>query len=352
MKKLIVWFGGTLFVLAAGVAVYIWYTTQQPLYKPGLMQANSDLSASLVLPKQSADDHFWTVEPGIRLHHFSYGIGRNVLILHGGPGMPYSEPWPGLESLADRFQFHYYDQRGAGESTRPIDRFVSTNYFQNVKDLDQALGLGAQLADIERIRRLLREEKLILIGHSFGAFLATLYAAEFPDQVEALVLVSPADLLVMPSDSGGLFELVRDRLPADKVPEYDAYIADYLDFSDIFANTDADLAGANQAFGQYFGAVMDTPLQVQGRPGGWMVQAMYFSMGRRHDYRAALSRVTAPVLVLRAAADIQPASVEQMYVEALPDARLIVIEDAGHFMFMDQPEAFGTAVETFLARLP
>lgn len=64
--------------------------------------------------------------------------------------------------------------------------------------LEQTLGLGAQIADIERIRRLLGDEKLILMGHAWGGFLALLYAAEFPDRIDALILVFPADVLVMP----------------------------------------------------------------------------------------------------------------------------------------------------------
>ena len=41
-------------------------------------------------------------------------------------------------------------------------------------------------ATIERIRRILGRDRLTLVGHSFGAFLAAMYAAEFPDRVEAL----------------------------------------------------------------------------------------------------------------------------------------------------------------------
>lgn len=117
--------------------------------------------------------------------------------------------------------------------------------------LEQTLGLGAQIADIERIRRLLGDEKLILIGHSWGGFLASLYAAEFPDHVEALILVSPADVLArsVPQPSGGLFELVKQRLPAEKQANFDDFMAEYLSFGDIFTKSEADLVALNQEFG-------------------------------------------------------------------------------------------------------
>lgn len=343
----------TLFLTALVVAggAYIWYLMQQPLYQPGMIRAQEGLRAPLEPPEQAENSLLWRVEPGIELAHFATGEGRNVLIVHGGPGMPYREPWTGLQPLAGAYRFHYYDQRGCGQSTRPIDTFASGNYYKNMTTLDQTLGLGAQIADIERIRRLLGEEKLILIGHSWGGFLASLYAAEFPDRVEALILVAPADVLVMPQQSGGLFELVRERLPEEMQPDFEAYLEEYLDFGNIFARSEADLVALNQEFGQYYQAAIEIPLPQQGQPGGWMVQAMYFSMGQRHDYRAALQAVRAPVLVIHGAADLQSEETTRIYLDAFPNASFQVVEEAGHFVFLEQPNIFAEVVGDFLEKL-
>ena len=187
MKKWIIGITLVIVVIGIGAGIFIWRSFGQALYTPGMVSAGENLRAPLTPPQQSGAEDFWQVEPDIELHHFDVGEGRNVLVVHGGPGMPYTEAWPGLEPLTDGFRFHYYDQRGSGLSTRPIDSFDSSNYYENVTALDQTLGLGAQVADIERIRQILGEEKLILIGHSFGGFIASLYAAEFPDNVEALI---------------------------------------------------------------------------------------------------------------------------------------------------------------------
>ena len=104
----------------------------------------------------------------IQLAHFSVGEGRDVLVVHGGPGEPFAEPMAALQPLTNDFRFHYYDQRGSGESTRPIDSFPDTNFYKNMQALDAELGLGAQIADIERIRQILAQDKLIVIGHSWG----------------------------------------------------------------------------------------------------------------------------------------------------------------------------------------
>jgi len=351
MKRILIIAGAVLIVLIVIGGIFFWYSMGKPLYEPGMLRAGENLSAPLTPPKQTGDDNFWQVEEDIQLYHFADGEGRNILIVHGGPGYPYTEPWLGLEALTGSYQFHYYDQRGSGQSTRPIDTFASSNYYQNVQTLDQTLGIGAQLADIERIRRILGDEKLILIGHSWGGFLASLYAAEFPEHVEALILIAPADVLVMPQESGGLFEAVRQRLPEDMQADYDAYLEEYFDFQNIFTKSEADLVALNEEFAPYYQTVIDVAIPQQGKTGGWMAHAQYFSMGAQHDYRDALQTVEAPVLVIHSADDLQTEEVSRVYVESFPNASFRVIEDAGHFSFVEQPEEFAAAVGGFLSKL-
>ncbi|HKZ68697.1 MAG TPA: alpha/beta fold hydrolase [Anaerolineales bacterium] len=341
--------GMVLVAVAAGV---LWYRMGQPLYEPGMVRSGKNLSAPLAPPPQPSGGSFWTMENGIQLYHFTAGEGRPVLVVHGGPGVPYVNHWAGLEPLTASYQFHYYDQRGCGESTRPIDRFTSTNYYENLTTLDKTLGLGAQIADIERIRQILGEERLIIVGHSFGGFIASLYAAEFPDHVEALILISPADVLVMPQPDGGLFEIVGQRLPDDMRSDYDAYLKRYLDFGGIFSKSESELAQLNEEFGKYYAAVAPLPLSEQGRTGGWMVQAMYFSLGQRHDYRKALAEVNAPVLVIHGANDLQSEQASRVYADAFANSQFVVLEDATHFSFEEQPQAFALVVGEFLNSLP
>ncbi len=330
-----------------------WYLSTQPLYKPGTVSQGEGLGAPLPPPSQPAGSETWLVEPGIELAHFAEGNGRNVLIIHGGPGMPFSQPLNGLSSLTGEYRFHYYAQRGCGESTRPIDRFESSNVYENMQTLDQTLGLGAQIADIERIRQILGEEKLILIGHSWGGFLASLYAAEFPDQVEALILVAPANMLVMPQPEADsdLFASVRANLPANQQDEFDAFMEDYMDFNSLYEKSEDDLVALNIKFGEYYGDAVSTSLPEQSRSGGWMVWAQYVSIGQRHDYRPVLAQVNAPVLVIHGADDLQSEAASHIYVEAFPNAEFVVIRDASHFPFEQQPEQFAQVVSEFLDKM-
>ncbi len=207
MNKIIVIGLAVMGVIILLVAAYFWYAMGRPLYQPGMVREGKDLRAPLVPPEQAGDAGYWTVEPYIQLQHFAQGEGKDVLVVHGGPGYPYTQPWSGLEPLAGEYRFHYYDQRGCGGSTRPIDRFTPSNYYETMLTLDRTLGIGAQLADIERIRHILDEEN----------------------------------------------------------------IKSYRDFGSLFQKSEADLAAMNEQFGAYYQAAVDIPLMEQGEPGGWMV---------------------------------------------------------------------------------
>lgn len=342
---------GALF-LSLGVAA--WYWMQRPLYRPGalrdVVRAGGPKAAS------EAAEWEWASEPGIRLHHWAVGAGRAVLVIHGGPGLPFREPLAGLADAQARFRFHYYDQRGCGRSTRPFSPDPARGFYSNMKALERALGLGSQLADIERIRLWLGEERIILVGHSFGALLAALYAAEWPERVAGLVLSAPADLLVLPAPGGDLLSRVQGLLPVARRAEYAAFLSEYMDFRRLFQRTEAETAALNLRFASFYGEAaglggLDAKSSAAADAGGFMVQAQYLSMGRRHDYRAALRVVTAPALVVHGAKDLQPEAASRRYVAALPNARLVTIEGAGHFAFAEQPARFGAVVTPFLEGL-
>jgi proline iminopeptidase len=352
VRKRVLIIGGivalVLCVLVAAVVGYSWYAMGQPLYKPGMVRAEENLRAPLTPPAQAGDGSYWTVEDDIQLYHFAEGHGRSVLIVHGGPGGAHGSAWPGLEPLTGEYRFYYYDQRGCGQSTRPFDTFSSPNTYENMTTLEQTLGMGAHLADIERIRQILGDDKVILVGHSYGGFMASLYAAEFPERVEALILIAPANMLVMPSDGPDLFSAVRERLPQEKQAELDAYIEEYLDFQSVFDKSEDELVALNEGFAEYYALVVDDPLPEGGRSGGWMVPAVYMSTGLRHDYRNALKAVDAPVLVVHGSDDLQTEAQSRSYADLFPNADFRVIEGAEHFPFYNQPEAFAQVVGGFL----
>jgi pimeloyl-ACP methyl ester carboxylesterase len=122
----------------------------------------------------------------VPLYWARYGsVGAPVLlVLHGGPGAHHDYLLPQLLALADEYELVFYDQRGGGQS-KTDDREPIT-WRTHVRDLDQVAGeLGI--------------DPLSLVGYSWGAMLALLYAIEqrrnphfvAPDR---LALINPAPL--------------------------------------------------------------------------------------------------------------------------------------------------------------
>jgi proline iminopeptidase len=100
--------------------------------------------------------------------------GRPVFFLHGGPGASAS---PSARRLYDpkKFRIVLHDQRGAGRS-RPFAE-LRENTTQDLVE------------DIERLRRHLKiEDKILLVGGSWGSTLALAYAEAHPDHVAGMVL--------------------------------------------------------------------------------------------------------------------------------------------------------------------
>ncbi len=103
----------------------------------------------------------------------SVGVGDTVLVLHGGFGAEHSYLHDMVEPLTDEYHIVLFDQRGSLRSPAA----------------DSLLTFQHLVEDIEWIRQELKVEKLTLLGHSMGTFLAMAYADAYPGHVKNLVLV-------------------------------------------------------------------------------------------------------------------------------------------------------------------
>lgn len=327
----------------------------KPMYKPGMVKAEY----TFTLPVQKdLRDNYLRVENDIELYYFSEGEGENILVIHGGPGYPFDEPYEGLKSLNTKYKFYYYHQRGCGKSTRPFDTFESKDYYKNMKNLVSKLGIGAHIADIERVRMILRQDKITIIGHSYGAFIASMYAAEFPENVKSLILVSPANVLKMPPDNDGLFDEVRKLLPEDMKQDYDDYIRRYFDYRNIFKRSEKELASINSEFIKYYSiaaskkgmTISKTSVSIKDA-GGWMPHAIFLSVGRKYDYRNTLKIVKCPVLIIHGEKDLQPEEESKRHTEYFSNSQFHTIKNAGHFSFNEKPDEFASVVAEFLNKV-
>ncbi len=103
------------------------------------------------------------------------GRGPPLVLLHGGPGAThhYFHPW--FSAASGFATVIYYDQRGCGES----DFHPGASGYT----VEQAV------TDLEELRRALGLDRWIVLGHSYGGFLAQYYALRHPERLSGLVLV-------------------------------------------------------------------------------------------------------------------------------------------------------------------
>lgn len=336
------WVLPPLLILLASI-LFLGWLMGEPMYRVGSVR---DLGDALAPPPQTVAGR-WRMEADIELAHQSSGQGPiQTLVIHGGPGVPEAAPWAALDAFRDTHQFHFYHQRGCGESSRPFDRFDGS-YYQNLKQLESRLGIGAQLADIERIRRILGVEKLVLIGHSFGGLIAALYAAEFPEYVDRLVLIAPAGLLTPPAGERDLFQQVRQQLTGKDLEAFEKDLADYFDFGGVFEKDEHQLAQQHAVIGGYLLEMMGAEAPFASSPpcGGWAVMATYFSLGQRPNFAPAIARIPVPTWILLGTDDRWSRAGAESYL-VIPNTQLIEIprdspeRQAGHFVFREAPRSF------------
>jgi pimeloyl-ACP methyl ester carboxylesterase len=109
---------------------------------------------------------------GVRLHYLIAGQGDPVVLLHGYAET--SHMWlPLIAKLADQHTVIAPDLRGFGQSSAPEDGYTK----------------AAMAQDIHALVKRLKYERIRLVGHDIGLMVAYAYAAQYPDDVDRLVLM-------------------------------------------------------------------------------------------------------------------------------------------------------------------
>ena len=110
------------------------------------------------------------------------GVSRSdpaLILLHGGPGTSESALFRHYNSaLEHHFLVVYWEQRGTGRSFNPAISPQTMTIAQFVRDLDEV---------VELVRRRFGKDKVVLLAHSWGTVLGTIYAARYPEKVSVYV---------------------------------------------------------------------------------------------------------------------------------------------------------------------
>lgn len=259
------------------------------------------------------------------------GKGKTIVMLHGGPGLNHAYFRPHLDELEKNYRVVYYDQRASGRSLAPSPDSVSIRHLVN---------------DLETLRKQLKVDRLNILGHSWGAVLATHYAIAYPERVESIIYSNPA-MLSREYDQEAAMLAAKKTSKSDSLHRVRIFgrgqlaVADYdtlmhLSFrssAHLPQNMDAvklDLPAnfllANKAL---FGGLMKDPA---------MHANLYDSLS---DFRF-------PVLIIHGQADVIPYPAIERLNRSIAGSKLIVLKESGHFPFVEEKEKYLRRIEEFL----
>jgi proline iminopeptidase len=274
----------------------------------------------------------WSEDP--QLYVREYGRGpRPIILLHGGWGAEHSGLVDAVKGLEDHYHFILYDQRGSLRSPSP----------------DSLITFDRHIEDLELLRKELKLERLSIVGHSMGAVLASAYAAKYPQRVEHLTLVAPAYL--------------KSPIPAeDKDLHHRSFVAsqaflarpEVMQELDRFAlnRKDSPLTSREETARFRIDLARRMLYDIRNWPRLLGGRALYNGRvdeltSRTYpaagwDFVQAFASSTYPVGILAADHDFLDMGNELLkkWVAPVPRIQLSVIKNAGHLIWLDQPEAF------------
>ncbi|KMS75511.1 alpha/beta hydrolase [Streptomyces viridochromogenes] len=270
-----------------------------------------------------------TTDDGARLWTSRTGRGRPLVLCHGGPGL-----WDMFEDvaamLADLATVVRWDQRGCGRSERSAGPWTTDRF----------------VADLDAVRRHHALDRMVLLGHSWGAQLALSYALAHPERVAALVYVSGTGIDPVSSWRGPFEENFLARL--DEVPERLARWRELPDgdreravlhWTVEFEDRGRALQHAERMADPWFGinhecgrALNAETKRTWGTPG----------------LHAACQALDLPVLIVDEERDIRPRRAVDSLERALPNVTRVTLPGAGHLPWVEDPKGFRAAVAAAL----
>lgn len=249
-----------------------------------------------------------------KLYYESISNGpETIVVLHGGPGLAHDYMRPEWDRLAASARVIYYDQNGCGKS----GRVPPYGWRSHVEDLDRLLSALAP------------EKRIVLAGSSWGTLLALAYTYDHPERVKALILSG------VPFGSGrSAHQSSTDWVPPSR----------------------ARLDSVNRGLPVGPGTPRP-PLEprLQQRIKEDCADVGMIIGESLHDalWLRQLEKITAPALIIHGSnPDQEPGDGGPWLATKLPNAKLVTIQDAGHDPWLDQPNAFFSAANSFVASLP
>jgi proline iminopeptidase len=259
------------------------------------------------------------------------GQGYPLVLMHGGPGQDYTSLLD-LKALADQFTLIFYDHRCNGHS---MGADLSSMTWENLT------------ADADALRQSLGFDRWAVLGHSFGGQVALEYALRYPQALSHLVLMN----------AGGDNWWVQQNAP--ELIGKRGYSAAAVEAARRFFNGQVTVGEYLPAFFKFAWAyfyrvnLLALAREVVLGPGPTLrPETTIFGYSRLLDGWTVMDRlgeIKIPTLVLAGRHDfLFPPEHQAILADRLPNAKLVLVERAGHNPHMERTAEVIRAVRDFV----
>lgn len=263
------------------------------------------------------------------------GEGKPLIVIHGGPGLTQDYLLPGMYELAKNNLTIFYDQWGCGRSSGEINKDTIT--------------IKAAVEDIEAIRHSMGFEKISLLGHSWGGFIAMNYAITHPEHVDKLIISNS-----FPSTS-------KDWALCHK--EYAKRMAPFQEEINKITNSSEFSEGNSKTVEEFYRLIfrqycynpdkanllnlwMTTPAILNGNK-----VYKYFGenlMDTEFDITNAINKLKVQTLVITGDADLILPITSRHIHESIPGSKYLQMQNCGHFPYVEDPATYFRHIQEFL----
>jgi proline iminopeptidase len=266
------------------------------------------------------------------------GEGEPLVILHGGPGLDHGYMYSPFLTLADSYKLIFYDQRYSGNSV-PGEVDVSKLTIEQFTD------------DLEHLRREFGFETLNLVGHSWGGLLAMHYSVRYPDLVSSLILSNTAGAT---SDWLIPFSTIISERRSEEANAKVQEIMESREFSE------ADPEAVNKYFQYFFSSYYFEPELSYNAPyitssvsarNVFPVFGTISTLLADYNLLPKLTSLKIPVLIVHGdeSDPVQPQFAQTIH-EHFRNSEFHILNDCGHFPFIERPDEYFSILKAFLAK--
>lgn len=294
-----------------------------------------------------------------------------ILWLHGGPGFPltylnyYYQP-----DLEKDYTIVCWEQRGCGRTYYRNENSGSTNIQQILADTDEI---------IDYLRERFGQDKIIIMGQSWGTVLGINYIHAHPEKVAAYIgigqvanftqgklyaaecAIEEAEKCGNKKDVDELKYGMKQLSAADSIEKTDIESLEKMISTSVnYLKCDGEMSGINQMFtavtspdmswndAKWFLFASDTQNIISSQSS--LTDYMYF----KFDIMDFSNEYDMPICFIQGDSDwITPTDMVADYYSTVSSTQkeMMIISNAGHTPFLDDPEQFCNAVRTFLMKV-